>query len=161
MQRWKGIAAAGTAVLATAVALSGSAKAAPAPVPMPDVQPMFVHGLAQPVFSSDSADWVQGQVWVQTDFDSDGDGKPDRMHADYAIPGEAVAQGLEVPVIYEDSPYFAGTAASYSNWDVDHELGDPPAPDSRMLAPFWAARNTSPVISSDFDSTWIPRGFMY
>ena len=31
--------------------------------------------------------------------------------------------GLKVPVIYEDSPYYAGTAPSYSNWNVDHELG--------------------------------------
>ena len=145
-----------TATLGIVVALARPAHALPAAAPA-DVVPTFVNGLAQPVFSSNTANWVRGEVWVQTDFDSDGDGKPDRMHADYAIPGEAVAEGLKVPVIYEDSPYFANTADSYSNWAVDHELGSPPA--SRDLAPFWTARNTSPVISSEFDNTWVPRGF--
>jgi predicted acyl esterase len=158
MQRWKGVAAAGTAVLATAVALTGPAKAAPAAAPVPDVQPTFVNGLAQPVFSGNSADWVRGQVWVQTDFDSDGDGKPDRMHAEYSVPGEAVAEGLKVPAIYEDSPYFAGTARSYSNWVVDHELGT--RPDSRPFAPFWTAKDTvAQGISGDFNNPWVSRGF--
>src|SRR6185437_8734766 len=158
MQRWKGLAAAGTTVLAAAVALTGPAKAAPAPVP--EVQPTFVNGLAQSVFSNNPANWVTGEVWVQTDFDSDGDGKPDRMHAEYFVPGEVVQEGLKVPTIYEDSPYFAGTAATYSNWVVDHELGT--HPDSRPFAPFWTARDTiTNFISAggDFKSTWIPRGF--
>jgi predicted acyl esterase len=62
-----------------------------------------------------------------------------------------------VPVIYEDSPYYAGTAPSYSNWGVDHELGQPPT--SRPLAPYWPAFNTSPTISTRYESTWVPRGF--
>ena len=130
--------------------------AAPAPEPAPAV-PTFVNGLAQNVFSSTSSDWVRGEVWVQTDFDSDGDGKPDRMHADYTLPKETATDGLKVPIIYEDSPYFAGTARSYSNWVVDHELGA--APPVRPFAPFWSATNTSPVVSNDFNTTWLPRGF--
>jgi hypothetical protein len=45
-------------------------------------------------------------------FDSDGDGKLDRMHTDYTIPKETQTDGLKVPVIYEDSPYFAGTGGT-------------------------------------------------
>jgi predicted acyl esterase len=162
MRKYKRLVAASamtvTATLGIVVALARPAHALPAAAPA-DVVPTFVNGLAQPVFSSSSANWVRGEVWVQTDFDSDGDGKPDRMHADYAIPGEAVAEGLKVPIIYEDSPYFAGLASSrqYSNWNVDHELGAKP-PD-RPFASFFAGTNTSPIISNEWDNPWISRGF--
>jgi predicted acyl esterase len=144
----------------------GLAKAA-APAPAGAV-PTFVNGLSQAVFSTNRRDWVQGQVWVESTFDSDGDGKLDRMHTDYVLPPETMSDGLKVPVIYEDSPYFAGTADDYSNWDVNHELGaQPPA---RPFAPFWDARDTAvpatgqdprdaTYISNDFESTWVPRGF--
>src|SRR4051794_5770794 len=98
--------------------------AAPAPEPAPAV-PTFVNGLSQNVFSANSTDWISGQVWVESDFDSDGDGKLDRLHADYTVPKETSTDGLKVPVIYEDSPYYAGTARTYSNWLMDHELGAP------------------------------------
>jgi predicted acyl esterase len=133
-----------------------AALAAPAPAPAGAV-PTFVNGLAQNVFSPTRADWVTGEVWVQTTFDSDGDGKLDRVHADYTLPKETQTDGLKVPVIYEDSPYFAGTANPYSNWVVDHELGASPPP--RPLAPFFPGKNTSPNISDDFESQWLPRGF--
>ncbi len=151
-----GVLTATAAVSALIGLATGQAAAAPVPA---QVVPTFVDGLAQPVFSSSSSNWVRGEVWVQTDFDSDGDGNLDRIHADYAIPGEAVAEGLKVPIIFEDSPYFAGlaSASQYHNWGVDHELGA--APPARPFASFFAGTNTSPVVSTDFDSTWIPRGF--
>jgi predicted acyl esterase len=166
-----GVAATATALAAVVGASSASAQpnlvssekpaalAAPAPAPAGAV-PTFVNGLAQNVFSSTRADWVQGQVWVESPFDSDGDGKLDRMHADYVLPKETATDGLKVPVIYEDSPYFAGTAADYSNWDVNHELGAQPQP--RPFAPFWKATDTSAgprFISDDFENQWLPRGF--
>ena len=95
------------------VATVPGAMAAPAPEPAPAV-PTFVNGLAQNVFSAATADWISGEVWVESDFDSDGDGKLDRMHADYTLPKETATDGLKVPVIYEDSPYYAGTAPNYS-----------------------------------------------
>ena len=87
--------------------------AAPAPEPAPAV-PTFVNGLAQNVFSARPADWISGEVWVESSFDTDGDGKLDRMHADYTLPKETATDGLKVPVIYEDSPYYAGTGADYA-----------------------------------------------
>jgi hypothetical protein len=100
---------------------------APAPAPQPAV-PTFVNGLAQAVFSTNPADWSSGEVWVQAPFDSDKDRKLDRIHVDFTAPGEVLTNGLKVPVIFEDSPYYAGTAPEYSNWAVDHELGSPPRP---------------------------------
>jgi hypothetical protein len=139
-----------------ASAASPGMMAAPAPEPAPAV-PTFVNGLAQNVFSASTADWISGEVWVESSFDSDGDGKLDRMHADYTLPKETATDGLKVPVIYEDSPYYAGTAPNYSNWNVNHELGA--QPQERPFAPFWAARNTSPTISTIYEAQWLPRGF--
>ena len=157
------LAAAVTATALSAVVASpASPLPAPAPVPVPvpapqPAVPTFTNGLAQAVFSTSPADWYSGEVWVQAPFDSDSDGKLDRIHADFSAPGEVVTDGLKVPVIFEDSPYYAGTAPQYSNWAVDHELGSPPG--SRPATPFWPARNSSPTISTIFESTWVPRGF--
>src|SRR3954451_16484287 len=139
-----------------AAAASPGLMAAPAPEPAPAV-PTFVNGLAQNVFSATSTDWISGEVWVESGFDSDGDGKLDRMHADYTLPKETTTDGLKVPVIYEDSPYYANTASDYSNWNVDHELGAQPP--ERPLAPFWTADDTSPTISTRYELQWLPRGF--
>jgi predicted acyl esterase len=119
--------------------------------------PTIVNGLAQAVFSTNPADWYSGEVWVEASFDSDGDGELDRIHADFTAPSEVLTDGLKVPVIFEDSPYYAGFAPEYSNWAVDHELGFPPP--SRPATPFWEAFNTSPTISTRYESTWVPRGF--
>ena len=50
------------AALVAAVAASGVAGAA---------EPTFVNGLAQNVFSANTADWIRGEGWVQSTYDSD------------------------------------------------------------------------------------------
>ena len=115
--------------------------------------------MAQPVFT-DTATWVHHELWVESDFDTDGDGQRDRMHVDVSRPGETDSHGLRVPVVYESSPYYAGTAptpGSYWFYTVDHEVGADPPP--RLPAPPISARNTSPAISTSHESTWVPRGF--
>jgi predicted acyl esterase len=137
--------------VATAIVLvaAGAAWAAPA-------VPTFVNGLSQPVFSANSADWVNHELWVETTMDSDFDGRRDRVHVDVSRPAETQTDGLKVPVVYEDSPYYAG-GADITNWAVDHEIGIPPA--TRPRAPYFSAANTSPTISTIYESTWVPRGF--
>lgn len=142
------------ALLACAVAVPATL---PSAASTTGAEPTFVDGLAQAVFSTNPADWHSGEVWVQAPFDSDRDGKADRIHTDFSAPGEVLTDGLKVPVVFEDSPYYAGTADQASNWGVDHELGMPPA--TRPRAPFWEAFDTSPVISTRYESTWVPRGF--
>jgi predicted acyl esterase len=143
-------------LLAAAVAATAIAAGAAA-TPASGAVPTFRNGLAQAVFSTNPADWYSGDVWVEATFDSDRDGKLDRIHADFTAPPEVLTDGLKVPVVFEASPYYAGFAPNYSNWGVDHELGMPPA--DRPLAPFWSADNTSPTISTIYESTWVPRGF--
>jgi X-Pro dipeptidyl-peptidase len=137
-------------VLGTAAVPSTASAAAD-----PPKVPVFVDGQAQPVFT-DQSTWVHEEVWVETSFDSDFDGKPDRVHADVSRPGETETQGLKVPVVYETSPYYAGTVP-LNFWEVDLELGEQPSP--RGPQGQFTRRSTSPTISRSHESTWIPRGF--
>ena len=73
-------------------------------------EPHIENGQAQIVEAfRDSKDWIRHDLWVETEFDSDGDGKPDRMHVAVTRPS-ATEKGLRLPVIYESSPYYGGTA---------------------------------------------------
>lgn len=74
-------------------------------------KPVFDKGEAQivPAFK-DSSTWEQHDLWVETEFDTDGDGKKDRMHVDVTRPGQTETEGLKLPVVYASSPYYAGTA---------------------------------------------------
>jgi hypothetical protein len=105
-----------------------------APVQTP-AGPVFAHGQAQivPVFA-DSTEWIRHDLWVETEFDSDGDGRPDRMHVSVVRPKQTDTEGLKVPVIYETSPYFAGTGSGNLRyfWDVRHEIGETPPPRLEM-----------------------------
>lgn len=142
--------------LAALVAPSVTATAAPAAASC--AKPTFANGIAQSVFSADPSTWVRGEAWVQTPDDSDHDGVLDRVHVDITRPAETAnpACGYKAPVIFEDSPYYAGIGPE-PFWSVDHELGHPPS--SRPPVPPWTPRSTSPIISTIYESTWLPRGF--
>ena len=93
--------------------------------------PVFADGEAQIVEGfKDSSKWIRHDLWVQTNFNTDGDGKPDRMHVSVCRPQQTDTEGLKVPVIYISSPYFAGTGPNGREffWDPKHELGaNPPS----------------------------------
>lgn len=142
-----------TAGLALCLAPVTNVAAAPAPDDEP-LRPVVQDGVMQSVFT-DRSTWVRQELWVETGSDSDGDGVPDRVHVDVTRPGET-EDGLQVPVVYETSPYYAG-GNPISFWDVDHELGFPPdGPPAYRNNP---GRSTSPVISTAHVNTWVPRGF--
>src|SRR5688572_5753064 len=90
----------------------------------PKAGPVFQNGMAQivPAFQ-DTAKWIRHDLWVETDFDSDRDGKKDRVHVDVTRPGQTDTEGLRVPVLYASSPYFAGVSPdTFLGWDVQQEL---------------------------------------
>src|SRR5687767_15015066 len=121
--------------------------------------PRFENGQAQIVAAfADSTQWIRQELWVETEFDSDGDGRRDRMHVDVTRPSQTETEGLKVPVIYESSPYFAGTSGNRQFlWDVKQEVGAPPPP--RTSQPPIAFNPVRPRISSSLVRTWVPRGF--
>lgn len=122
-------------------------------------KPVFADGQAQivPAFAN-SAEWIREHLWVETEFDSDHDGKRDRVHVDVIRQIQTDTEGLRVPVIYESSPYFAGTANGQSiMWDVRHELGAAPPPRTSHPSIAFDANRTS--VSNSLIRTWVPRGF--
>lgn len=123
----------------------------PAPYVIADGQAQVV-----PAFA-DSAQWIRERLWVETEFDSDFDGKRDRVHVDVTRPGPT-ATGLKVPVVYETSPYFAGTDPDEGIfWPVKQELGDEPP--ARKLGQGATFNPDRARISTSQVRTWVPRGF--
>lgn len=121
-------------------------------------QAIFKNGQAQvvPEFQ-DKTKWIRQELWVETEFDSDGDGKPDRVHVDVIRPLQTQSEGLKVPVVYASSPYYAGGMKEQKMWDVKQELGaEPPKRIFNKAPDFVPVR---PIISNDEVDTWVPRGF--
>lgn len=114
-------------------------------------QPLFMNGMAQPIFEynapireipleEDTTDGKQDGitgtpngdtgtvrycVWVETDYDTDGDGKADLVKALVQIPQEAINADGTFSTIYEARPYIAGCnfddpiIGDDQNFDVD------------------------------------------
>tara|TARA_R110000823_G_scaffold159218_5_gene290387 strand:+ start:34865 stop:36685 length:1821 start_codon:yes stop_codon:yes gene_type:complete len=122
-------------------------------------EPWFKDGEAQivPAFENQQ-DWIRTDLWVETTFDTDGDGRPDRMHVDVTRPKQT-EDGLKLPVIYESSPYFAGVAPNVEGafYDVHHELG---AVGKDIVHPSVTRTGKRPIISNSQIKTWVPRGYI-
>ena len=141
-------AAAGAVLLATVVAARQEAPA----------RPVFADGQAQVVAAfEDETQWIRERLWVETEFDSDKDGRRDRMFVDVTRQRQTETEGLKVPVIYESSPYYAGTSGNREFlWNVRQEVGaDPPARTSQPAIDYQADRDR---ISNSHVETWVPRG---
>ncbi len=145
---------AGPAATAIALALLPASAAAQAGHVVEDGQAQIV-----PAFA-DSSTWVRHELWVETAFDSDGDGRPDRVHADVTRPAQTESDRLRVPVIYETSPYYSGVAGiDFAHfWNLRQEVGgEPPARDP--FPPTIRHIERQPRISNSHVATWVPRGF--
>lgn len=122
--------------------------------------PIFKEGEAQviPAFE-DPTKWIRHDLWVETEFDTDGDGKLDRMHVAVTRPSQTDTEGLKLPVVYESSPYFAGVAPNVKGlfWDVKHELGKAA---QERVHPEVKRTVQRPIISNSQTKTWVPRGYI-
>ncbi len=119
------------------------------------VKPVFEKGEAQIVAAfKDSSTWIKHDLWVETEFDTDGDGKKDRMHVDVTRPGQTETEGLKLPVVYASSPYYAGTAGDVEGlfWQVKHELGASAPP---RVHPEVQRKASRPLISTSEISLWL------
>ena len=123
-------------------------------------KPFFKDGEAQVVPAFDNPDeWIRHDLWVETEFDTDGDNKPDRMHVSVTRPAQTENKKLKLPVIYNTSPYFAGTAGNDEDifWNVEHNLGETPPP--RMHTEV-QRRGKRPIIANSYIRAWVPRGYI-
>ncbi|MDX8337652.1 Xaa-Pro dipeptidyl-peptidase [Draconibacterium sp. IB214405] len=124
-------------------------------------KPFFKDGEAQIVKAFEDPDyWIREDLWVETEFDTDGDGLLDRMHVDVTRPRQTESEGLKLPVIYNSSPYFAGVAGNNPEffWDVKQEIGEEPK--QHVHPPEIQRRGERPIISKAQIKTWVPRGFV-
>ena len=75
-------------------------------------------GMAQPIlqytdarspdYSNEGSDILRFVVYVETDYDTDQDGKPDLIKTVIQLPRPAAEGAFRVPAIYEARPYIAG-----------------------------------------------------
>lgn len=122
--------------------------------------PIFKDGEAQIVEAfSDTATYLRHDLWVETEFDTDGDGELDRMHVSVTRPEQTESEGLKLPVIYVTSPYFAGVAGDEPGtmWDVNIELGTSA---KERHHPEVKRRGERPIISNSHIRKWVPRGYI-
>lgn len=133
-----------------------------------DIQiPVIENGLAQVIPELENPDnWIREDLWVETEFDTDGDGRLDRMHVAVTRPTQT-NDGLKLPIIYETSPYYSGTARFEAGlfWNVRHELGPLSEEKKQELEeqrvhPEVVRRGERPIISNSQLKTWIPRGYI-
>lgn len=129
------------------------------PYSFSQVKTVFENGEAQILSEfNDSSQWIRHDLWVETEFDTDGDGKLDRMHVGVTRPSQTETEGLKLPIIYASSPYYAGTAGSAPIfWDVKHELGAPAPPRNTTEVKRTGKR---PIISNSEIMAWVPRGYI-
>ncbi|MBT8245059.1 Xaa-Pro dipeptidyl-peptidase [Winogradskyella sp.] len=122
--------------------------------------PVFENGEAQIVEAfNNQKDWLRHDLWVETEFDTDGDGKIDRMHVSVTRPKQTETEGLKLPVIYVTSPYFSGVAADAPGtmWNVKHELGEI---GEERFHPEVKRRGKRPIISNSHIKKWVSRGYI-
>ena len=83
-------------------------------------KPLFVGGVAQPIFpytsgvptedgySNDNSDIIRYSVYVETNYDTDGDGKLDLVKALVQLPRAAAEGKYKAAAIYDARPYITG-----------------------------------------------------
>jgi X-Pro dipeptidyl-peptidase len=80
-------------------------------------EPFFYNGLPQPVFaytyesddySNENSDTIRYCVYVETDYDTDSDGKRDLIEVFLQVPRAAMEGGYDAPVILVACPYDHG-----------------------------------------------------
>ena len=85
----------------------------------PVTGPVFRDGLAQPIlaytdarnsaYTNEGSDILRFCVYVETDYDTDGDGRADLVEALVQVPRAAAEGRFKAATIYDPTPYGAGT----------------------------------------------------
>ena len=99
-------------------------------------KPLFVNGVAQPIFpytsgvptaegySNDKSDIIRYSVYVETNYDTDGDGKLDLVKALVQLPRAAAEGKYKAAAIYDARPYITGCTDNGKARGIDYTKGD-------------------------------------
>ena len=99
-------------------------------------EPLFVDGVAQPIFpytsgvptkdgySNDNSDIIRYSVYVETNYDTDGDGKLDLVKALVQLPRAAAEGKYKAAAIYDARPYITGCTDNGKARGIDYTKGD-------------------------------------
>ena len=109
-------------------------------------EPLFVNGMAQPIFPfttgavetgyhNDESDIIRYCVYVETNYDTDGDNKLDLVKALVQVPRAAAEGDYKAATIYEARPYITGCNSSMNpgknlgskNYDIASMYAQPDA----------------------------------
>ncbi len=93
----------------------------PAPAETSSVSMLIENGMAQQIaaytdamdlsYTNEGSELLRYVVYVETDLDTDMDGKLDLVKTMVQVPRAAAEGGYKAPVIYEARPYIAGMYA--------------------------------------------------
>ena len=108
-----------TATMAVLGVLALAAAPAGAQEPTPPQWLKVENGQTQPQFTF--ADAIEQTVFVETELDSDDDGRLDRVRIRISRPRETRTLGYKVPVVFEHSPY-RGDLGPAENHEVDFQF---------------------------------------
>ena len=98
--------------------------------------PLFVDGVAQPIFpytsgvptedgySNVNSDIIRYSVYVETNYDTDGDGKLDLVKALVQLPRAAAEGKYKAAAIYDARPYITGCTDNGKARGIDYTKGD-------------------------------------
>lgn len=98
------------------------------------LEPLFMNGMAQPIFPYTSgaveegydnaqSDIIRYCVYVETNYDTDGDGKLDLVKALVQVPRAAAEGDYQAATIYEARPYITGCTPFWGEEDIYNEGG--------------------------------------
>ncbi|MCD8344078.1 MAG: hypothetical protein LUC19_06830, partial [Oscillospiraceae bacterium] len=110
--------------------------------------PLFVNGMAQPIFpyttgsvlegySNEDSDIIRFCVYVETDWDTDNDGYKDLVKALVQLPRAAAEGDFEAATIYEARPYITGCtdrSMDYNDEELGYDVYNNPAKEERAEA---------------------------
>ena len=147
--------------LATLVAFAAMVTPAAAAQEQPPPWLKLENGVTAPQFAFANA--IEEVVFVETTLDTDGDGARDRIRIRISRPGETESQGIDVPVVFEHSPY-RGEFGDAVNHNVDFEVlpQEYIADDDHKRAAAARARSRAVAkadLPGSLDNYYVPRGY--
>lgn len=137
------------------------------------LQPLYMNGMAQPIFpyttgevtegySNDESDIIRYCVYVETNYDTDDDGKLDLVKALVQIPRAAMEGNYKAATIYEARPYITGCNESMNLGSESYDISKLYSqPDKRVPAGTATTADAAAAADSADWYYWNPYEQMY